>query len=50
MTNWSTLLQVSGHQGRTERELINLKRENFQKETILGEIRVEMSNFEANWR
>jgi len=42
--------RITGQQSRVERELVTLKRENFQKETILGEVRVQMSLFESNWR
>ena len=31
-------------------ELKRLNRENFQKDTILAEVKVQMSSFEVNWR
>lgn len=41
---------TSAVQTRLEKELVGLRRENFQKDTILGEVRVQMAEFETKWR
>ena len=42
--------RVGGAEGTLQKELVVLRRENFSKVAILGEIRVKMSEFESRWR